>query len=60
MEEDWAPMIFETKEWRSGRILASTDEIQMLLDDQIVKAQVHTSRLGPAVLLKYNPKCCTL
>ena len=41
MEKEWEPMNFDTKEYRTSgtRILAGTDEIQMLLDDQIVKTQ---------------------
>ena len=41
MEAEWAEMIFATKEYRTSgtRILSSIDEIQMLLDDQIVKTQ---------------------
>ena len=41
MEYEWKDMIFETKEYRNSgtRALSSTDEIQQLLDDQIVKTQ---------------------
>ena len=39
MEEMWADMRFETKEWRGSRILTAIDEIQQELDDQIVKTQ---------------------
>jgi len=41
MEKEWEPMIFDTKEYRATgtRILSGIDEIQMLLDDQIVKTQ---------------------
>jgi len=39
MESDWDGMVFGTKDWRSGQILAGIDEIQQALDDQIVKTQ---------------------
>lgn len=41
MEKEWENMIFDTKEYRTSgtRILCGIDEIQMLLDDQIVKTQ---------------------
>jgi dynein heavy chain, axonemal len=41
MENEWANMIFSTKEYRTTgtRILNSIDEIQQLLDDQIVRTQ---------------------
>ena len=41
MENEWKNMAFDTKEYRNSgtRVLSSTDEIQQLLDDQIVKTQ---------------------
>ena len=41
MEKEWEPLIFDTKEYRTSgtRILCGIDEVQMLLDDQIVKTQ---------------------
>ena len=41
MEGEWKEMNFDTKEYRASgtRVLAGTDEIQQLLDDQIVKTQ---------------------
>lgn len=41
MEGEWKDMIFDTKDYRTSgtRVLAGTDEIQQLLDDQIVKTQ---------------------
>jgi dynein heavy chain len=41
MEAEWTDMIFDTKEYRTSgtRVLAGTDEIQQMLDDQIVKTQ---------------------
>jgi dynein heavy chain, axonemal len=41
MESEWKGVDFDTKEYRSTgtRVLSSTDEIQQMLDDQIVKTQ---------------------
>ena len=42
MLEEWAPIAFNLVEYRDGVfILAGIDEIQTMLDDQIVKTQVH-------------------
>ncbi len=41
MQADWAGVVFETTTWRATgtTILRALDDIQMLLDDQIVKTQ---------------------
>ncbi|GLI63290.1 hypothetical protein VaNZ11_006196 [Volvox africanus] len=41
MQADWAGVVFETTPWRSTgtTILRALDDVQMLLDDQIVKTQ---------------------
>ena len=40
MQKDWSGVVFERKAWREtgSYILNATDEIQILLDDQVVKA----------------------
>ena len=40
MQKDWTGVVFERKAWREtgSYILNATDEIQILLDDQVVKA----------------------
>ena len=48
MQEEWEPIIFNLVEYRDGiYILAGTDEIQTMLDDQIVKTQ--TMRGSPFI-----------
>lgn len=41
MQADWAGVVFETMTWRATgtTILRALDDVQMLLDDQIVKTQ---------------------
>ncbi|EFJ50020.1 dynein heavy chain 6 [Volvox carteri f. nagariensis] len=41
MQADWAGVVFDTMPWRSTgtTILRALDDVQMLLDDQIVKTQ---------------------
>ncbi|KAG2430891.1 hypothetical protein HXX76_009864 [Chlamydomonas incerta] len=41
MQADWAGVVFETMAWRATgtTILRALDDVQMLLDDQIVKTQ---------------------
>ena len=47
MLEEWAPIAFNLVEYRDGVfILAGIDEIQTMLDDQIVKTQVHFQIIG--------------
>ena len=54
MQKDWTGVVFERKAWREtgSYILNATDEIQILLDDQVVKAMAMKASpyIGPCLL----------
>ena len=58
MLEEWAPIAFNLVEYRDGVfILAGIDEIQTMLDDQIVKTQVHFQNVSIFPLFHWSVVC---